>query len=149
MNSRLVELVVNRTAKHKLQITAPKSAARFQPGWGFLWILADGVPSERSIRVMVGTGASEFGVFRKEKKLLLTSALVSQTLPPPPTPPRTSSPRPKALKLCTTLSSRALGALNMDCQRACTSRFLRIHRNLLVLQQSEHLERAVQSTVLS
>ncbi|ORY90614.1 copper radical oxidase [Leucosporidium creatinivorum] len=70
MNSRLVELVVERTAKHKLQITAPKNAARFQPGWAWLWVLADGVPSETSIRVMVGTGADPPSSAYASKNLL-------------------------------------------------------------------------------
>jgi hypothetical protein len=58
MNSLLVEVVATRTSKHKLQITAPKNAARYQPGFAWLWILGNGVPSNGQ-RVMVGTGASE------------------------------------------------------------------------------------------
>ncbi|GAA5952686.1 hypothetical protein JCM21900_000403 [Sporobolomyces salmonicolor] len=54
MNHRLVELESTWSNK-KLTIKGPKNIGLYQPGYAWLYVLADGIPSEGT-RVMVGPG---------------------------------------------------------------------------------------------
>lgn len=56
MSMRSVELAVKRVP-NAVVITAPVNNAMYPPGYGWLYILADGVPSQ-GLRVMVGPGDS-------------------------------------------------------------------------------------------
>ena len=57
MNQRSVELVVIRYGNN-LAIRGPTSSGIYPPGYGWLHILADGVPA-KGMRVMVGDGSSK------------------------------------------------------------------------------------------
>lgn len=52
MNNRHVELVATLSGK-KLKVLSPRTNGIFPPGYAWLYILADGVPSKGQ-RVMIG-----------------------------------------------------------------------------------------------
>ncbi|KAL1721095.1 glyoxal oxidase N-terminus-domain-containing protein [Schizophyllum commune] len=56
-NSRLVYLQITRRDDGVLEVAAPPSGKVYPPGPGFLYVVADGVPS-KGIKVMVGDGES-------------------------------------------------------------------------------------------
>lgn len=55
MNSRYVELPAWRNGTKQFLVAGPSSTALFPPGYAWLFVLADGVPS-KGTRVMIGTG---------------------------------------------------------------------------------------------
>jgi hypothetical protein len=57
MDHRLVELKATMKGTNKLVITGPLTLGTYPPGYAWLYILADGVPSKGQ-RVMIGEGAS-------------------------------------------------------------------------------------------
>lgn len=73
MNSRYVELVATRpsSSKKKLTIKGPVNAGLYPPGYAWLFIVSDGVPSLGK-RVMIGTGASECLESSSQTSLRLT-----------------------------------------------------------------------------
>lgn len=59
MSQRLVELKVTLSGK-KLKILGPRTNGVYPPGPGWLYVLADGVPSKGQ-KVMIGKGTGESG----------------------------------------------------------------------------------------
>ncbi|KAK4703032.1 glutathione S-transferase, partial [Phenoliferia sp. Uapishka_3] len=62
MNNRHVELVVTRSGKTAVTITGPANTGIYPPGYAWLFILADTVPS-KGLRVMIGPGNGEWLYF--------------------------------------------------------------------------------------
>ena len=56
-NSRLVYLQITRRDDGVLEVAGPPTGKVYPPGPGFLYVVADGVPS-KGIKVMVGDGES-------------------------------------------------------------------------------------------
>lgn len=58
MNNRHVELRSTRSVRSRtITITGPQSKSLYQPGYAYLYLIADGIPS-KGVRVMIGDGAN-------------------------------------------------------------------------------------------
>ena len=75
MNQRLTELECSLGKDGRtLTIRGPPSAGLFPPGYGWLYVLADGVPSKGK-RIMVGDGADPPSDFRATQGALSLSRI--------------------------------------------------------------------------
>ena len=75
MNQRLLELECKLGKDGRtVTIRGPPSAGHFPPGYGWLYVLADGVPSKGK-RIMVGDGADPPSDFRATQGALALSRI--------------------------------------------------------------------------
>ncbi|SCZ98627.1 BZ3500_MvSof-1268-A1-R1_Chr7-1g09222 [Microbotryum saponariae] len=79
MNQRWLELPVTSIQNDRLTFTGPIDTTYYPPGYGWLWVLEDDVPSQGK-RVMVGTGASPPSTKSASANLLSMTSGVDDTV---------------------------------------------------------------------